>query len=820
MHRLLFFSFFAILSFKSQASICQWTGPVMGNWNNPAYWSCGQTPGSGDTVRLIGHSVVLNDTVSIRALKLSQDCTIGGSGMLIISGKLDANAGGNHVFLPTIIANGIVETNAATLNFNARAFILNGTAKFIKGAFWMKDGGTFEIGPSGVATFQDQTNFYSYTGYFGFVVRGTIYKTGGSNMDFESLFLFKKANINIQSGYLVNYYYQSPANCIIDSSVVNIAAGASLRVERPLDISNSTLSGAGKIRIGIGNCHFIHPNTILTDIEQSGGACSSSGSGVDTLANYTLLGGSLNPGFVIRGDFNWVKGTINTVLVQGATIISDTTSASSNQKSLLGVLTMQGGGLYTGNDQLSGTISIPANAIFSLDANPGANFNADLNISGTLLKVNPNSVNVGFVVNNGWLEGIGTFNGTVVGSGTVTPGINTGTGTLAMSGSNLLLQAQSKIEIQVTEAVGVVSSDLLSLSGNLNLAGTLNVLESGNVPAGDYVVIQASGALNGNFAQVNLPPFWELTQNPSSIVLHKLPTPPNAFFPLPAGVLCAPVTIQFKDASTGNDLSYQWNFPGGNPEASTAKIQSVLYAQPGQYSASLMVSNTLGSSTFSKDFSVVSNSASTLSASICAGDTLYFAWQSLTAPGTYFFILPNQAGCDSIITLQLSEKTVDLSVTPSGPSLIAQAGDASFQWIDCEDFSPIPGATNAVFTPGVSGNYAVLVTQNGCSDTSACFPVVVLGAADLASQTRRFQVWPNPAKDFIEISSNTAAGFAEPDAVLVYDMLGVQKARFTDLHWVQHGLQLDLGELVPGGYFLVFERDGAWIEGIGLVIGW
>lgn len=821
MHKLFLPYILCILSslpYQTKANICQWSGPAMGNWNNPANWSCGQVPGASDTVRLIGHSVVLDDTVSIRALILSQNCTIGGSGMLSISGKMDVNAGGNHIFLPKIVVNGSAETNMATLNFNARAFVLNGSGHFIKGVFWMKDGGTFEVAPTGVATFQDNTNFYSFTSYFGFVVRGTLFKTGAGNMDFESLYRFNKANINIQTGYLVNYYFQSPFNCIIDSSVVNIAAGASLRVERILDISNSTLTGAGKIWIGVGNCRFVHPNTILVDIEQTSGTCSSA-NGVDTLANYTLLGGSLNPGLQIRGNFNWVKGNLNTVLVQGFTTISDTTVASTNQKNLLGTLTVQGGGKYMGNDQLSGTISIPANAIFSLDANPAANFKADLNISGTFRKLNPNAVTVGFVINNGRLEGIGTLDGTVVGAGTVTPGIGTNTGTLTMNGSNLLLQAQSKIEIQISQAGAAVSSDLLNLLGNFNLSGTLNVMESGSAPAGDYVVIQASGSLNGSFAQANLPPSWELVQNPSNIVLRKLPTPPNAFFSLQNGVLCVPATLHFTDASTGSSLSYQWAFPGGTPNTSTAQNPVVEYSQPGQYMATLTVSNTLGTSTFPTDFSVSATSATSLDASLCAGDTIDFYGIPLSIPGIYQFALLNAAGCDSIVTLHLSQATVDLSVSQNDISLSAQAANASFQWLDCEDFSPIAGATNATFTPTESGNYSVLVTQNGCSDTSACFPILVVGTTDLSNPRANIRVTPNPAKDRIQIHWEAEGGTANPDVVLVYDLHGGLKARFADLDWAQHSLRLDLGDLAAGGYFLVLERDGVRLGGIGVVIG-
>lgn len=745
----------------AQATVCSWSGPAMGNWSEPANWSCGLVPGANDTVQLTGHSVMLNDSVAIRALILAQNCTIAGTGTLVILGKMEAKNGGNHTFLTQIMVQGQLETNMATLNFNARPFVLAGTAHFTKGIFWMKDGGVFDIAPTGVATFQDQTNFYSFTSYFGFVVRGTMIKTGASNMDFESLYLFKKANIHIQSGYLVNYYAQSPVNCVIDSSTVNIAAGAFLRVERSLDISNSTLTGAGKIWIGIGNLRFLHPNNILAEVEQRGGGCSGI-NGVDTLANYSLLGGMISNGLQIGGQFNWVKGNTGNLLVEGFTTISDTTITSVNQKNIAGTLSVQGGGKYTGNDQVSGTIRIPAGAVFSLDANPAANVKADFQIFGTLQKLNTGSAAIGFVVNNGRIEGTGTLEGMFFGPGTVAPGLTSAAGTLTMSGPNLFLQADSKVEIQVASTGAV---DLLNLTGACKLAGILTLLESGNAPAGDYVVVQATGGLTGSFAAANLPPGWELVQNPLNITLRKLPTPPNAQFTVQTPSPCAGAQVQFVDASTGDALSYAWDFPGGSPATSTEQNPLVTYAQAGQFTATLTLSNALGTSTFSQEFTVYST---------------------------------------------------DYTVQQTDTSLIVNAIDATFQWLDCSDFSPVQGATEAVFTPVSSGSYAVQVTQNGCTDISDCYTWLQTGTEIISAMPPHIQVSPNPGAGFVQLRWSAATGV--PDAVYVFDQRGTLLVWRAGLQWEQQVAALDLRYLGAGAYFLVLERGGRWVGGVWVLV--
>lgn len=801
------------INYNTNATVCQWSGPAAGNWSDPANWSCGQVPGAADTVKLVGNSVVLNEIASIRALILTQNCTIGGAGTLNVSEKMDLGNGTNHAFFPKVVSQGVVTATMATLNFNALAFIVAGTANFTQCVFWMNDGGTFEIEKTGVATFAGATNFYSFKPYYGFVVRGTLTKSGASNMDFEALYSFKNATINIQTGFLVNYYAEPSFNCKIDSSTINIASGANLRIERILNISNSTINGPGKIWIGIGQCLFKHPNTILADVEQTGGICSVT-NGVDTLANYALLGGSMNSVSQIKGNLDWNKGSASNVFVQGFTKIYDTDAAANNQKMLIGALTVLGGGEYTGNDQMSGTIEIPANAVFTLNANPSANFKADLRIFGTLRKMNPDAVTVGFVVNSGRIEGLGKIDGTVIQQGTIAPGIGAGTGILSFAGPNLLMQAQQKLEIQVVNTGGSVAADLLNLTGSCTLKGDLIVSESGNIPAGDYVVVQSSNTLNGAFSQVDLPPNWTLIQNPSNITLRKSLSPPTALFSLQQSSMCAPGSVQFFDASTGDSLQYQWTFPGGDPATSADQNPVVTYTDAGSFNAALTVTNALSSSTLSQEIKFYSSTNVVYPDTICAGDSTYFNGQYYTQPGVYPIVLQTVFGCDSLITLQLSNQTLTFSVSQTANSLIANAPNATLQWLDCSDFSPVSGAVEAVFTPDSSGNYAVLVSQGNCSKISDCYPVIVVSTTNPIAQKSGYHVFPNPAADFIQLVRTDEFSELDQETVLIFDLLGVQKARFSQLQWLQQTAKLDLSALNPGSYFLVIEKNSVRYRGI------
>jgi hypothetical protein len=121
-----------------------------------------------------------------------------------------------------------------------------------------------------------------------------------------------------------------------------------------------------------------------------------------------------------------------------------------------------------------------------------------------------------------------------------------------------------------------------------------------------------------------------------------------------------------------------------------------------------------------------------------------------TTSGTYADTIPNAAGCDSVITTQLTIDTVDIQTSLTGATLMANATGATYQWIDCNNGNaPIAGETNQTFSPTVNGNYAVIITQNSCTDTSACTMVLSVG---IVESHIGFIVAPNPGAGLLNIS--------------------------------------------------------------------
>ena len=132
--------------------------------------------------------------------------------------------------------------------------------------------------------------------------------------------------------------------------------------------------------------------------------------------------------------------------------------------------------------------------------------------------------------------------------------------------------------------------------------------------------------------------------------------------------------------------------------------------------------------------------AGTSTATICPGESYIFNGQTLTQSGTYTAGFPLNNGCDSLATLALAVTNVNINVIQSGNNLVSQALGAQYQWLDCGNgYSEIAGATAPTYSLTMAGSYAVEVTQNGCTDTSACVSNVGLEElGQLASLTARY----------------------------------------------------------------------------------
>ncbi len=133
-------------------------------------------------------------------------------------------------------------------------------------------------------------------------------------------------------------------------------------------------------------------------------------------------------------------------------------------------------------------------------------------------------------------------------------------------------------------------------------------------------------------------------------------------------------------------------------------------------------------------------------------------------------IILNEAGCDSIVSLNLKiENVSDNRIFYNGETINALNENASFRWLDCDrNFEPIPGQSNQSFLPLESGNYAVEITENECIDTSSCLLVILVGVNDI-NPNLHVNAYPNPNFGDFVLHFNQVESNVE---ISIYDVTG------------------------------------------------
>ena len=132
-------------------------------------------------------------------------------------------------------------------------------------------------------------------------------------------------------------------------------------------------------------------------------------------------------------------------------------------------------------------------------------------------------------------------------------------------------------------------------------------------------------------------------------------------------------------------------------------------------------------------------------------------------------------------------------VTISGDTLVAQANQAKYQWLECNqgNYSVINGATQNTYVPNSTGEYAVSIKNGACADTSAC---MFYSGLNIIGNDRSFSVFPNPTRGKLKIYS--LSGFNQ---VHIYNSDGKEiiELRFNE---DKSEIALDLDGLQSGLY--------------------
>lgn len=144
-------------------------------------------------------------------------------------------------------------------------------------------------------------------------------------------------------------------------------------------------------------------------------------------------------------------------------------------------------------------------------------------------------------------------------------------------------------------------------------------------------------------------------------------------------------------------------------------------------------------------------------------------------------------------------------VTTSNSTLTATTSGASYQWYSCPSFSLAPGVSNnQSYEATTIGDYAVMVTLNGCSNTSTCVNISVVGINELTANSNYLKVFPNPSNGVFVIQSDVAGDFS------IINALGesVQDFELNSLN----NFTITIESLISGMYVIIENKGKVFVK--------
>lgn len=181
---------------------------------------------------------------------------------------------------------------------------------------------------------------------------------------------------------------------------------------------------------------------------------------------------------------------------------------------------------------------------------------------------------------------------------------------------------------------------------------------------------------------------------------------------------------------------------------------------------------------------------------LCAGESVTIDGETFETTSFYIGEYVTDAGCDSTVFYSIFVASpIDTDVNAIGSTLSAEQDDASYQWIKCEPYEIIDGATDQSYISSEDGLYAVILTIGICSDTSSCVEVNTIGITEHKTEISSFTVFPNPTNGLFSVKREQAI----PAIIQIYNTLGqeVFETTFNEVNTL-----ISVSDLTPGIYII------------------
>ena len=152
----------------------------------------------------------------------------------------------------------------------------------------------------------------------------------------------------------------------------------------------------------------------------------------------------------------------------------------------------------------------------------------------------------------------------------------------------------------------------------------------------------------------------------------------------------------------------------------------------------------------------------------------------------------NMDSCSFTVTYNIIDTTVSRNLS----TFTANETGATYQWLNCDsNFMAISGATNQSYTATTNGSYAVVVSKNGCTDTSACQMINNVGIANV--DFGNISIYPNPTNGLFTIDMGSYDEAVNYTVSSIDGRIVTQNSNVTD-----NKITIDLGNESKGVYLL------------------
>ncbi len=244
--------------------------------------------------------------------------------------------------------------------------------------------------------------------------------------------------------------------------------------------------------------------------------------------------------------------------------------------------------------------------------------------------------------------------------------------------------------------------------------------------------------------------------------------------------LCEGGEVQFTDQSTGDVISWEWTFEGGNPTSSTEQNPSVFYVSTGEYDVSLTVSDGSNTHSISKtDYIKVATDPVIPDQPV--GPTDVF-----TSQNTYTIYETTSTNADNYIWQLVPD---DMGVIVAGDTITK----VKVYWSQ-------------------SNSYSVQLSvkaENVCGESEFSEPLTIYinwtTEIKSALENHDINIFPNPSKDQFFVTFNEAKRIVKISILNNYGKL-LNKIELFDNKEI---IPIDHSDLPGGLYYLIIETENS-----------